>query len=60
MWAVYTCGCTDCFFAALFVSEDLAHEWAKTHAKNPEGYYVKYWDKVSDIDMTDTGWEQPK
>lgn len=59
MWAVYLCGATDCFLHAMFMTREQAYAWAENEASgNPEGFMVKRWDKISDIDTTDTGWEQ--
>jgi hypothetical protein len=57
MWAVYLCGPTDCFLHAMFMTREQAYLWAIEQCKNPEGYKVKRWDKPSDIDITDTGWQ---
>ncbi len=58
MWAVYLCGCTDCFLHAIFASEKHAHEWAETHGTNPEGYMIEYWKTPAEIDISDTGWQK--
>ncbi len=58
MWAVYLCGPTDCFLHAMFMVREDAYEWATAQCINPEGFEVKRWDKISNIDITDTGWEQ--
>lgn len=58
MWAVYLCGPTDCFLHAMFMTREEAYAWAEKQDTNPEGYCVKRWDKIADIDTTDTGWEQ--
>jgi hypothetical protein len=58
MWAVYLCGATDCFLHALFMTREQAYQWAEQESNNPEGFHVKRWDKISDIDTSDTGWEQ--
>lgn len=56
MYAVYLCGCTDCFLHALFMSEKAAIKWAEENSKNPEGYIIKMWATPDEIDRTDTGW----
>lgn len=56
MWAVYLCGCTDCFMAAMFMVEEDAKEYAKKVSRNPEGFHIVYFHNISDIDTTDTGW----
>ncbi len=56
MWAVYLCGCTDCFLHAMFSVENDAKKWAEENSRNPEGFRVVYWAAPADIDMTDTGW----
>lgn len=58
MWAVYLCGCTDCFLHALFVSEEAAKKWAQENNHTPEGYKIYYWADIYDIDKSDTGWSQ--
>lgn len=60
MYAVYLCGCTDCFFHALFRTHELAEAWVKTQRLNPEGYFINFWAKPEDIDRTDTGWYVPQ
>jgi hypothetical protein len=57
MWAVYLCGATDCFLHALFRDHEAALEWAANNSTNPEGYSIRYWASIADIDKTDTGWE---
>lgn len=57
MWAVYICGCTDCFLHAMFMDESEAYKWAAAHNRNPEGYRVVFFAKPTDIDRTDTGWQ---
>jgi len=57
MWAVYCCGCTDCFLHAMFIGKNAAQKWAEENCKNPEGYVIKFFQNPSDIDVTDTGWE---
>jgi hypothetical protein len=57
MWAVYLCGCTDCFLHAMFMSEQHAKEWADLHGTNPEGYMIEYWETPKQIDTSDTGWQ---
>ena len=57
MFAVYLCGPTDCFLHAMFLERDDAYEWAKSR-KVGDDYMIKRWDKLSDVDTSDTGWEQ--
>lgn len=60
MYAVYLCGCTDCFLHAIFVTKDYAEKRAKEHSQNPEGYFIKHWATPEDIDREDTGWYNGK
>jgi hypothetical protein len=57
MFAVYLCGCTDCFLTAMFRDEKEAYKWARENSKNPEGFRVAYWRTPEEIDRNDTGWE---
>ena len=59
MYAVYLCGCTDCFLHAMFMSWEDANKWAKENSKNPEGYLIKWWRTPQDMDTSDTGWDVP-
>lgn len=59
MWAVYLCGCTDCFLHALFADEHRAKKWAIENSRNPEGYVIHYYATPNDIPNDDTGWERP-
>jgi hypothetical protein len=56
MWAVYFCGATDCFFHACFSQYGEAEEHGLSISKNPEGFIIKEWPTVNDIDTSDTGW----
>lgn len=58
MWAVYLCGPTDCFLHAMFREGGQAIMWAEENDVNPEGYLIKFFKNVEDIDRTDTGWEK--
>jgi hypothetical protein len=40
-FAVFCCGCTDCFPHAAFVVREQAVEWARSNCRNPEGYIIK-------------------
>lgn len=60
MWAVYLCGPTDCFLEALFMCQATALNWLKEQDIAPDRYLITRWEKLSDIDTSDTGWEQPK
>ena len=57
MYAVYLCGCTDCFLHAMFMDENSAVKWAEEDSSNPEGYKIVYWACSTDVDKSDTGWE---
>ena len=57
MWAVYFCGATDCFLEAMFSQYGEAEEYALALSRNPEGFLIKEWPRISDIDTTDTGWQ---
>ena len=60
MWAVYMCGATDCFLAAMFMDFDTADQWAEFYSHNygnPEGFTITFWKNITDIDTSDTGWE---
>jgi hypothetical protein len=64
VWAVYLCGCTDCFLHALFDDEEKAKKWAVENSHNPEGYSIVFYKTPSDIPVyylktktgDDTGW----
>ena len=56
MWAVYLCGATDCFLHAMFSQYSEAEEYAISVSRNPEGFLIKEWPNISDIDVSDTGW----
>ena len=56
MWAVYLCGATDCFLHAMFSQYGEAEEYAIAISRNPEGFIIKEWPNISDIDTSDTGW----
>ena len=56
MFAYYQCGATDCFLTAIFNSKEMAEEYAKNSRQNPEGFFICEWKTLSDIDMSDTGW----
>lgn len=58
MWAVYLCGPTDCFLHCMFFDKEVAEEWAVSNNRNPEGYYIKYFNSPMDVDIADTGREQ--
>jgi len=58
MYAVYLCGSTDCFLAAMFMNEEDALQYAVESNRNPEGYRIVYWPNISNIDTTDTGWQE--
>lgn len=58
MWAVYLCGATDCFLHACFTEYGQAEEWAIQFSNNPEGFMIKEWPSVSDISISDTGWNK--
>ena len=56
MWAVYLCGATDCFLHACFSEYGQAEEWGVQFSKNSEGFLIKEWPEIQDIDTSDTGW----
>ena len=56
MYAVYLCGCTDCFLSAIFDSRDDAVAWAEGKNNKPEGYLINRWRSIADIDTSDNGW----
>jgi len=41
----------------MFIGKNAAQKWAEENCKNPEGYVIKFFQNPSDIDVTDTGWE---
>lgn len=51
-YLVLTCGCTDCFPAAMFFDRGEADSWARDNAFNPEGYVIKEID-VSSLNISD-------
>lgn len=57
MWAVYLCGATDCFLHAMFSQYGEAEEYALVMSRNTEGFSIKEWPNISDIDTSDTGWQ---
>ena len=57
MWAVYLCGCTDCFLHAMFAVENDAKKWLEENNRNPEGAYIVFFNTPEEIDKTDTGWQ---
>ena len=57
VFAVYLCGATDCFLAAVFNDNEEALEYGQKHSRNPEGFYVREWKRRSDVDFTDTGFD---
>lgn len=59
MYALYLCGATDCFLHAIFMEYGCAEEYALSLPHmNPEGFYIKEWKSIKDIDTSDTGWQQ--
>lgn len=55
MWAVYLCGCTDCFLTALFGTHERALKWAKENSHNPEGYTIQFF--ANPIDIPQAEWD---
>ncbi len=55
MYAVYLCGPTDCFLHNIYGQYGEAEEYAIAF-QGPEGFVIKEWKTVADIDVSDTGW----
>lgn len=55
-YAVYLCGPTDCFFSAMFLDKEAAEKYGE--ANNQDGFTIREWNCLEDIDTSEIGWSQ--